>query len=443
MKRGERSVSGDPPTNECVRPGGDHRDPIDGAPMATDETPDNSNGPDDRETSRRRVDSWIDGEAASDSEALAEVSRAFRTLLENIPGMAYRCANERKYTMEFISGKAAELTGYRPDELEDNRVVAYGDLIHPDDREGVWAKVQHGVEQGEAFQLMYRIHTRDEELRWVYEQGCGVYDEEGDVEALEGFISDVTEQRQIEERFFRAERMTTVARLVEQLGDDFEDQLSLILSYAEIVRGELGDEEKASADLDLLVDAAERASIMTRQILKSARPGPGKPRNLDLNIFLDNHREVVESIVGDAAELDFDFEPGIGRVEIDPTHLSELLAHLVLNAREAIDEPPGRIAVRSDRMSVGDCMAFEHAELEVGEYLTLAVEDDGHGMDEETRRRVFEPYFSTKDEAERSEHRGMGLPIVYGLIRRVNGYIDVESEPGEGTTMTVYLPRVG
>ena len=411
--------------------------------MAPDETPDNSNRQGDRETSRRRADSWIDGEAASDSEALAEVSRAFRTLLENIPGMAYRCAYEPKYTMEFVSGKAAELTGYRPEELEVNREVTYGDLIHPDDRDGVWAKVQHGVEEGEAFQLMYRIHTRDGALRWVYEQGCGVYDEEGNVEALEGFISDMTEQRQIEERFFRAERMTTVARLVDQLGDDFEDQLSLILSYAEILRDELGDEERAAADLDRLVEATERASLMTRQILDSTRPGPGKPRKLDLNIFLDNHREVVGSIVGDHAEVEFDFEPGIGSVEIDPTHLSELLASLVLNARQAIDEPPGRIAIRSERREVDESFAFDHAGLEPGDYLTIVVEDNGCGMDIETRRRVFEPFFSTKDEAERSEHRGMGLPIVYGLIRRAGGYINVESQPGEGTTMTVYLPRVG
>ncbi|MFB6373350.1 MAG: nitrogen regulation protein NR(II) [Bradymonadaceae bacterium] len=374
------------------------------------------------------VDAWVGDEASSPTSALREVRRAFVTLLENIPGMAYRCANDPNWTMHFVSGKAETLTGYGPEELKGNAEVAYGELIHPGDRDGVWAKVQDALERDEAFQLMYRIRDREGQTKWVYEQGCGVFDD-GQLEALEGFITDITEQRRIEERSFRAQRMSTIARLLEQIGGDFQDQISIISTYAGMIAEEVGDREPIREDVDRLVEAAERARTMTGQLLKFARPEPGEPEPIEINVFLDHHTEALESIVD-----------GIGRVEMDPAHLSELLVHLVVNAREAMGDEPGRIAIRSGAVEVDEGVAFEHAGLEPGEYVTLTVEDNGGGMDEETRQRVFEPYFSTKDDMD--EHRGLGLPTVYGLIRRAGGHVRIASEPGEGTEVTVYLPKV-
>ncbi len=387
------------------------------------------------------IDEWLRRRASRPSEGLAEVQRAFTTLLENIPGMAYRCANDRNYTMEFVSGKAEEVTGYAPDELCDNRVVAYGELIHPDDRDGVWAKVQQALEAREAFQLKYRIRDRDGQVRWVYEQGCGVFDGD-ELEALEGFITDVTEQRQIERRFSRAERMNTIGRLLEHVADDFKDRLSIVMSYSEFVRDELDEESAAGDDIERVIAAADEASNLIRQLLKFGRPDSAEPELISPNGFLHNHDEAMHVVAGEEAELDWDLEPEVGRTEIAPAHLKEVLTSLALNAREAMQDG-GTIAIRTGRAGVGEGEAFDHPETRPGEYVTIEVEDDGEGMSERTRSRAYEPYFTTKDPEESGEgRRGMGLTTAYGFVRQAGGHLRLESTPGEGTRVTVYLPRV-
>lgn len=387
------------------------------------------------------VEAWLGTEASSPAGALAEMRRAFTTLLENIPGMAYRCANDHKFTMEVVSGKAETLTGYAPRELKDNRVVAYGDLIHPDDREGVWAKVQEAVGNREAFQLMYRIRDRDGEVRWVYEQGCGVF-EEGELRALEGFISDITEQRRIEKRFSRTERMNTLGRLMEYVADDFKDQLSLIMTYGKFARDELDASSGNTDDIERMLAAAGRSSELVQQLLKFARPDSAEPERLSLNGFLDNHQETFELVAGDEIELQWDFESDLGQTNIAPAHLKEALTSIVLNAREAIQGAPGTVEVRTGATTVGQGEAFEHPEMKPGEYVTIAVGDDGEGMEERVRSRAVEPYFTTREEHPDDGRRGMGLTTSYALVRQAGGHLRIESEPGEGTVVTLYLPRV-
>lgn len=132
-------------------------------------------------------------------KALRESRRALATLMANLPGIAYRCLNDRNWTMEFVSDGCKALTGYEPHELVQNATVAYNDLIHPDDRERVWDVVQADLNKGKAFQIMYRLITREQQEKWVWEQGCGVFGDAGNLVALEGFITDITEYRRAEE----------------------------------------------------------------------------------------------------------------------------------------------------------------------------------------------------------------------------------------------------
>lgn len=405
----------------------------------TDDAAGNGGDPDLSEPAA--VEAWLGTEASSPAGALAEMRRAFTTLLENIPGMAYRCANDHKFTMEVVSGKAEALTGYAPRELQENRVVAYGDLIHSDDRGGVWAKVQEAVDNREAFQLMYRICDRDGEVRWVYEQGCGVFDG-GELEALEGFISDITEQRRIEKRFSRAERMNTLGRLMEYVADDFKDQLSLIMSYGSFARDELEASAGNTDDIERVLGAAERASELVQQLLKFARPDSAEPERLSPNGFLDNHRETIELVAGDEIELQWNLESDIGQTDIAPVHLKEVLTSIVLNAREATRGGSGTVEVRTGSTTVGEGEAFEHPEMKPGEYVTIAVEDDGEGMENRVCSRAVEPYFTTREEHPNDGRRGMGLTTSYALVRQAGGHLRIESEPGEGTVVTLYLPRV-
>jgi PAS domain S-box-containing protein len=405
----------------------------------TDDAPES--GGESKPPEPEAVEAWLGTEASSPAGALAEMRRAFTTLLENIPGMAYRCANDRQFTMEVVSGKAETLTGYAPRELKNSRVVAYGDLIHPDDREGVWAKVQEAIDHREAFQLMYRIRDRTGEVRWVYEQGCGVF-EEGELQALEGFISDITEQRRIEKRFSRAEQMNTLGRLMEYVADDFKDQLSLIMSYGAFVRDDLEAGSGNTDDIERLLAAAERASDLVQQLLKFARPDSADPERLSPNGFLDNHQEAIELVAGDEIDLQWELESDVGQTDIAPVHLKEALTSVVLNAREAIRDGSGTVEVRTGATTVGEGEAFEHPEMKPGEYVTIAVEDDGEGMDERVLERAVEPYFTTREEHPNDGRRGMGLTTSYALVRQAGGHLRIDSESGVGTVVTLYLPRI-
>ena len=138
-----------------------------------------------------------DADAGTGSSSVDfQPGRAFATLLGNLPGMVYRCRNDPEWSMEFASSAALELTGYEPAALIDNRELAYADLIHHEDRDRVWIEVQRALEARTPFQLDYRILSKDGQLKWVWEQGCGVFDASGQVVALEGYICDVTRYRE-------------------------------------------------------------------------------------------------------------------------------------------------------------------------------------------------------------------------------------------------------
>ena len=153
-------------------------------------------------------------ERKATEDALRESQRAMATLLSNIPGMVYRCRNDADWTMEFVSEGCQELTGYRPDELVGNRAISYGQIIHADDRQGVWDRVQEALAGRRPFQLNYRIVTRDGQVKWMWEQGRGVFAPNGDLLALEGLIVDMSDRKQAEEALARSENM--LSSIIEQ-----------------------------------------------------------------------------------------------------------------------------------------------------------------------------------------------------------------------------------
>jgi len=135
---------------------------------------------------------------------LKEKKPALDTLMSNLPGMAYRCLNDRDWTMEFVSEGCEELTGYQPSELIDNKKTSYNQIIHPDDTEKIWDNIQAAISENRVFTITYRIYTKNDQLKWVWERGCGIYDENGDLAAIEGFISDITHRIQMEDRLKNA-----------------------------------------------------------------------------------------------------------------------------------------------------------------------------------------------------------------------------------------------
>lgn len=371
-----------------------------------------------------------------------EMRRAFSTLLENVPGMAYRCANDRDWPMEFVSRKARELTGYEPEELMEGGEVAFGELIHPQDRDAVWREVQGALERKEQFKITYRLVRADGEIRWVDEYGGGVF-VDGELVALEGFVTDVTEHRKVRERFLQAHKMRTITRMAGDVANGFRDLLSVIVTYAGFVSEEVEEGSQAARDIERVIDAGERAVALTRQLLKFSREPGGSVEPLNLNVELDSLQEPLNDLLGDGIDLGFELGGHLWLTRVEPSAVDQVVWNLAANAREAMGEQ-GEFELKTANVSLAPREAEAHAELEPGDYVLLEATDDGAGMDAETRQRAMEPYFTTKT-IERAESSGVGLGLttIYGLVAKLGGGVEIDSDTGKGTTVSVYFPRSG
>ncbi len=370
-------------------------------------------------------------------EELSEMNRKLATLFSNLPGMAYRCANDPRWTMEFASEGAARLTGYSPSDLVADRRVSYGDLIHPDDRKRVWDTVQAAVGGNLPFELVYRIHDARGEERWVWEQGRGIRGAAGNLEALEGFVSDITELKQLEAQFRRAQKLEAIGRLAGGVAHDFNNLLTAISGYASLLARRLDPAaEKAHRDLDEIRKAADRGAGLTRQLLAFGRRQAMRPEVINLKSVVADMESMAGRLVGGDVVLVTHFDDADAWVHADRGQLEQVFMNLVVNARDAMPAG-GTLAVSVSRREVPPASAADW-EIAAGRYQVLEVSDTGTGIAEEVVSHIFEPFFTTKEEGKGT---GLGLSTVYGIVRQNGGTVQLETEAGRGTTFLVYLPE--
>jgi two-component system, cell cycle sensor histidine kinase and response regulator CckA len=213
--------------------------------------------------------------------------------------------------------------------------------------------------------------------------------------------------------------------------------LGVILGYADLALRRLSVADPLTKTLAGIKAAAERSADLTRRLLAFSRRQTIAPRVLDLSSQLQGMESLLRRIIGEDVELVFRLAHGGWPVSIDPSQLDQVLANLAVNARDAMPEG-GRLAVATENVSLDEAYCRTHAEAIPGEYVCLSVSDDGCGMDAATLSRVFEPFFTTKPEGKGT---GLGLAMLYGIVRQNGGHVSAYSEPGGGTTFRIYLPR--
>ncbi len=492
-------------------------------------------------------------------DALRDSRQEMANLMDNLQGMVYSCLNDRDWTMTFVSQGCLDLTGYRPDELLNNRVVSYNELIHPDSKQCVWDAVQAALEKSSPYVLEYRIIARDGTINWVWEKGRGVFDGDGRLICLEGLISDISErkrmeaererliaaieqagevifltdpfaeilyvnpafervsgytkeealgrnprmlksgkqdqafyrnlwdtikaggtwkgrmvnrrkdgslyteeatispvldgsgeilnyvavkrditaQMELEERFQQAQKMESIGRLVGGVAHDFNNMLGVIIGQAELMLDEPGIDEKLKAGLNEIRKAAERSANLTRQLLAFARKQTIAPRVIDLNEVVEGMLKMLRRLIGEDILLSWLPSSNLWPVKLDPSQVDQILANLCVNSKDAISGS-GIVTIQTANHSFDEAFCKVRKDFFPGDYVCLAVSDDGCGMDEKTVEHLFEPFFTTK---EVGRGTGLGLATVYGIVKQNLGFIIAESSPGEGTTFEIYLPR--
>jgi PAS domain S-box-containing protein len=258
---------------------------------------------------------------------------------------------------------------------------------------------------------------------------------------LTGFVSatrDVTSRLRMEDQLRQAQKMEGIGRLAGGVAHDFNNLLTVIAGYSGLLEEKLADDDPLHEDARQISKAAERAASLTKQLLTFSRKQIIKPKPLDLNVLVDGMKQMLQRLVGEDVEVVATLAPSLGMVLADADQMSQILINLTANARDAMPGG-GRLRVRTANVERDDLPAAGDVEPLSGSAVLLAVSDTGVGMSYEIRQNIFEPFFSTK---ERGRGTGLGLSTVYGIVKQNNGYIDVQSELGKGTTLSIYLPRI-
>jgi len=339
-------------------------------------------------------------------------------------------ANELRW-----SDETYRIFGYEP-----GQVMVTNDLffraVHPDDRPRIAAAVAEALKSGVAYDLEHRIVLPSGEERWVRERGEFLNNAEGKPVQMRGIVMDVTERRQLGEQLRQSQKMEAIGQLAGGVAHDFNNILTVIHGHASLLLVDEDLSKSAARSAQQIAQAAERAAGLTRQLLTFSRRQVMQPRRLDLNQVVSNMTIMLGRILGEDITLQLNFWPQPAYVKADASMMEQVLLNLVVNARDAMPKG-GKLSIRITISPVEPHRRGYQSEKPGGEFVCLNVTDNGCGIDRETLRRIFEPFFTTK---EVGKGTGLGLATVYGILNQHEGWIDVESEPGKGSSFRAFLP---
>ena len=252
---------------------------------------------------------------------------------------------------------------------------------------------------------------------------------------VQGALEELT---QTQAQLVQAQKMEAIGQLTGGIAHDFNNLLTVIPGRSQLARRDLPTDHPHWRTFALIEKTAERAAALTRQLLAFSRQQVLQPRVLDLNAGVSGLAPMLQRLIGEDIEFVVVAAPDLGRVKADPSQIEQVIVNLAVNARDAMPQG-GRLMIETGNADVDDGDARRHVGVPPGRYVRLAVRDTGHGMDAATQARIFEPFFTTKA---KGKGTGLGLATVYGIAQQSGGHIGVSSEPGQGATFTLYLPRV-
>ncbi|HEY5997055.1 MAG TPA: ATP-binding protein, partial [Candidatus Deferrimicrobiaceae bacterium] len=281
-------------------------------------------------------------------------------------------------------------------------------------------------------------------VHWISGQGRFFYDGKGNPVRMCGVVTDVTERRQAEARSLelesqlaQAQKMESIGRLAGGVAHDFNNLLTVILGYSGMLLGDplLGNDESRRKILEIQ-KAGERARELTRQLLAFGRKQILEVRIVDLNQVIAGFQVMLERLIGEDIRVCVMTDPAIDRVCADMSQIEQILLNLSVNARDAM-AGGGDLTIKTSNAEFDEAYSRSNPGVRPGRYVRMTFTDTGGGMDEDTKARIFEPFFTTK---EKGKGTGLGLSTVYGIVKQHDGFVTVDSAPGEGSTFSVYLP---
>jgi two-component system cell cycle sensor histidine kinase/response regulator CckA len=348
-------------------------------------------------------------------------------------------ATDREERVTFLNPVAEALTGWR---RADALGRPLGDVLHvieEGSREPAGSPARHAIRARATSHSIGQVVliARDRTEISIEQSAAPLCDELGRLRGAILVFRDITGRRQLEEQLSHARKMDAVGRLAGGVAGDFNNVLTVIAGYSDLLRAQIPGASPLRQYADEILYAGERAASLTRQLLTFSSGQQAQPRVTDLNNAIAGMEPMLRRLLGDAVELILLPGSAVGHVHIDGAQLEQAVVNMATNAREAMPDG-GKLVLETSSLQLDEAAARK-AGVKPGAYVMLAVSDTGLGMDAETRSRLFEPFFTTK---ERGKGSGLGLSTVYGTVKQNDGYITVYSQVNCGTIFEIYLPRV-
>jgi len=277
-----------------------------------------------------------------------------------------------------------------------------------------------------------------QETRWFQTIKVPLRVREDGSSTLLGVATEITERKRLEEQLMQSQKMEAVGQLAGGVAHDFNNILTAIVGYSDLLAAELSGSPRHLDDLEEIRKAARRAAALTRQLLAFSRKQVLEPRVIDVNDVVLNLDKMLRSLISENIELKTSLAPKLDAARADPNQLEQVIMNLAINARDAMPDG-GTLTIETGNATLDHAYAAQHVSVIPGDYVMLAVTDTGCGMDQQTQARIFEPFFTTKPAGRGT---GLGLSTVYGIVKQSGGNIWLYSEPGQGTTFKVYLPAI-
>ncbi|WP_024333649.1 PAS domain S-box protein [Desulfotignum balticum] len=358
-----------------------------------------------------------------------------QTILDNLPiGLAVNSIDEGQAI--YINKQFEQIYGWPREQIKDIDTFFYKAYPDPAYREKIMTRVFEDTASGDPEKMAWdgvEITRQDGEKRVVSAKNIPLQEQN----LMISTVQDITENTKLQNQLLQARKMESVGRLAGGVAHDFNNMLGVILGHVEFALEKIGENHDLAAGLKEIQTAARRSADLTKQLLTFARKQIISPRPLDLNDTVESMLNMLRRLIGEDIDLVWKPAAHSWTVKMDPSQIDQILANLCINARDAI-AGVGRLTIETGKKTFDEQYCRENAGFIPGDYALLSVSDNGCGMDRDTLKNLFEPFFTTK---EMGKGTGLGLATIYGIVKQNSGFINVYSEPGQGSTFNIYLPR--
>jgi PAS domain S-box-containing protein len=374
-------------------------------------------------------------------ENLRESEARFRNMADNAPVMIW--VTNADGVCHYQSQSWYEFTGLTP---ETGLNFGWKDAIHPEDSKRVFKNFIEANKKREYYTIEYRLRKKNGEYAWVFSSTSPRFGPQGEFLGFVGSIVDMTERkkteealRESEEQLRQSQKMEAIGKLAGGVAHDYNNLMAVIMLHADLLLAQTQDDDPQRHRIEEIRAATDRAAGLTRQLLAFSRKQVLQPRVLNLNAVVTDMNKMFHRLIGEDIELRTELDPDLGLVMADPDQMAQVIMNLVVNARDAMPQG-GLLTIETENALIeeeGDDALQDS--IANGSYVMLTISDTGCGIPEDIQQRVFEPFFTTK---EHGKGTGLGLSTVYGIVKQSGGYVFMDSEQGQGTIFTIFLPRV-